>query len=53
MRSPRLAWKGLVELFGDEETLRQRVASLKASGIPDGEIVKLAEDYLSGWRPDR
>lgn len=52
-RSPRLAWNPLVELFGDEAILRQRIEALKASP-PDGlsDLLELAEKYLSGWHPD-
>lgn len=52
-RSPRLAWSPLVELFGDEVILRQRIEALKASP-PDGigDLLELAEKYLSGWRPN-
>lgn len=51
-RKPRLLWDALVELYGDEPTLRSRVEALKASG-PDnmGDVLDLAEKYLAGWRP--
>lgn len=51
-RSPRLAWEVLVELFGDEETLKNRVNRLKDSGLPvEEELLGLVEKYLDGWRP--
>lgn len=51
-RSPRLAWDALVELFGDEETLKNRVSRLKDSGLPvEAELLGLVEKYLEGWRP--
>lgn len=52
-RSPRLAWDALIELYGDEETLRNRFDSLKAMN-PQGEeeLLELVGRYLSGWRPD-
>jgi|GEM_PF-309543 len=51
-RSPRLGWDALVELYGDEATLRQRIDSLKATE-PEGanDLLELADKYLSGWRP--
>lgn len=51
-RSPRLAWDSLVELFGDEATLKARIESLNATR-PEGadELLELAGRYLSGWRP--
>jgi len=51
-RSPRLAWDVLVELYGDETILRQRIEALKSSR-PDqiGDLLDLAEKYLGGWRP--
>jgi hypothetical protein len=51
-RSPRLAWDALVELYGDEATLRQRIGELKASPPEEvGDLLELADKYLSGWRP--
>lgn len=51
-RKPRLAWDALVELYGDEATLRQRIETLMASS-PDniGDLLELADKYLGGWRP--
>lgn len=53
-RSPRLAWDALIELYGDEATLRTRIESLKATR-PEGadDLLKLADKYLDGWRPER
>jgi predicted KAP-like P-loop ATPase len=51
-RSPRLAWEALIELYGEETILRQRIEALKASqldGIDD--LLHLADKYLGGWRP--
>lgn len=51
-RKPRLAWDVLIELFGDEATLRQRIEALKASQPENmGDLLELADKYLSGWRP--
>lgn len=51
-RSPRLAWDALIELYGDERTLRNRIESLKLTGVEDAkDLLELAEKYLGGWRP--
>ncbi|MBE9103175.1 KAP family P-loop NTPase fold protein [Vacuolonema iberomarrocanum] len=51
-RSPRLEWDSLIEIYGGEATLHQRIEDLKASQ-PDGadDLLQLAEQYLNGWRP--
>ncbi|MCA9469880.1 MAG: hypothetical protein KC643_31155 [Nitrospira sp.] len=49
---PRLAWDALIELYGDESTLRQRIEKLKASQPGNfGDLLDLADKYLAGWRP--
>jgi hypothetical protein len=49
---PRLAWDSLIEVFGDEAVLRQRIEELKVSEPSDvGDLLELADRYLSGWRP--
>lgn len=51
-RSPRLAWKILADLYGDEDVLRGRIEELKASSQAiNQDLLQLAEKYLSGWRP--
>jgi hypothetical protein len=42
----------LVELYGTEDTLRERIQRLKATQ-PEGvnELLELANKYLGGWRP--
>jgi hypothetical protein len=52
-QSPRLAWDVLIELYGDEPKLRERIAGLKSTN-PMGveELLALADRYLSGWRPN-
>ena len=52
-RSPRLAWNELIELYGDEATLKERIESLKDARL-DGadDLLELADKYLSGWRDD-
>ncbi len=51
-RSARLAWDALVEVYGSEEILVERVKQLRASGArEDEELLQLAEKYAGGWRP--
>lgn len=53
-RSPRLAWDALVDLFGDERILRERIEKLKASQAEGvGDLLQLADKYLGGWRPSQ
>ncbi|MCJ7481578.1 MAG: KAP family NTPase [Thermodesulfovibrionales bacterium] len=51
-RSLRLAWDDLIEIYGSEEILRERIKSLKTTK-PKGveELIELADKYISGWRP--
>lgn len=52
-RSPRLAWKTLIDIYGDEATLKARVESLKEAHPEDAdELLALAEKYIDGWRPN-
>jgi hypothetical protein len=52
-RSPRLAWDALVDLYGDEAVLRDRIESLKAVQPADAdELLQLAGKYVDGWRPN-
>ena len=48
----RLHWDTLVELYGDETVLSERIAELRAQH-PEGltDLLELADRYLSGWRP--
>ena len=52
-RSVRLAWDALVELYGSEDVLRERIEKLKATR-PEGadELLSLVDKYLTGWRPN-
>ncbi|MEQ7870639.1 P-loop NTPase fold protein [Chromohalobacter salexigens] len=51
-RKPRLAWNVLTEVYGGEDILREQVEVLKASPPEDvGDVLELADKYLSGWRP--
>lgn len=52
-RSPQLAWNILIDLYGDEATLRERVDALRATNPKDADdILELSAKYLDGWRPD-
>ncbi len=53
-RYPRLEWDALIELYGGEPTLRERIEALRTTH-PDGigDLLELADKYLSGWRPNR
>ena len=50
-RSPRLAWDDLIELYGDQAKLKERIENLKVAKL-DGadELLELADKYLGGWR---
>ena len=51
LRSPRLAWDELVEIYGDEATLRKRIESLKNANLKGSdELIELADKYLGGYR---
>ncbi len=53
-RSPRLAWDVLVEIYGDEVTLKTRLDELRQSDVEvDADLMSLADKYLGGWRPDQ
>lgn len=51
-RWTRLAWDALVDLYGGEATLGQRIESLISQSPDDpDDLLSLAQKYLSGWRP--
>lgn len=51
-RSPRLQWDSLVELFGSQEILEDRIKKLKATKLKkDDALMSLVDKYLAGWRP--
>ena len=51
-RSARLPWKVLIQLYGDEDTLRSRIEELKQAGIESSrDTLDLAEKYLRGEHP--
>lgn len=51
-KSPRLAWKVLIDLYGGEETLRKRIEDLREAKLDDcAEVIALADRYLAGWNP--
>lgn len=50
--TPRLAWDVLIDLYGDEDVLRDRIEVLKATPQNEvGDLFDLADKYLSGWEP--
>ena len=52
-RSPRLAWNALIDIYGDEATLKARIENLKETQPEDvDELLALTEKYLCGWRPN-
>ncbi len=52
-RSPRLSWDLLIEVFGSEESLKERIETLKASQPENAiELLELADKYMAGWRPN-
>lgn len=51
-KSVRLAWKALIDIYGDEETLRKRIDELRGASFDDcAEVLELADRYLAGWQP--
>jgi predicted KAP-like P-loop ATPase len=51
-KSARLAWKVLIDVYGDEDTLRTSLEALRGAQFEDcAEVLQLADRYLAGWRP--
>lgn len=51
-KSARLAWEVLVDIYGTEGVLRQRLDELRAASFENcSELIQLADRYLGGWRP--
>lgn len=51
-KSVRLAWKELVEIYGGDAVLRQRLEELRKANFPEClELIRLADLYLSGAEP--
>ena len=51
-RTACLSWDALIELYGDEATLRERIDQLKTAHPADaGDLLELADKHLAGWRP--
>jgi len=48
----RLAWELVVGLFGSEDEVKRAVAEVREK-IGDDDILRLADKYLEGWRPER
>ncbi len=52
-KETRLAWDALIELYGDEGILKNRIDQAKDSAsLDDKEIIELADKYKNGWRPE-
>jgi hypothetical protein len=52
-KSQRLAWNSLIDLYGDETTLRERVEAARAISTHEADdLFELADKYFEGWRPD-
>ncbi|MFP5387871.1 MAG: NTPase KAP, partial [Thermoleophilia bacterium] len=50
--TPVFAWDALVDLYGSEQLLVERIEELKASEVEiTGELKELIDRYLGGWRP--
>ena len=47
-----LYWDALIEIYGDEAVLEERIGELRAH-LPEGsnDVLELAEKYVGGWRP--
>ena len=53
-RSPRLDWDSLIEIYGGEATLRERIDAVRANDAIDSDgVLALADKYLGGWCPNR
>jgi hypothetical protein len=52
-RSPRLAWDALIDIYGGEAVLKERIDELRAT-LPEGndDLIQLVDKYLGGWRSD-
>lgn len=51
-KSARLAWKVLIEVYGNEDALRKRIEELREASLDDcAEVLALADRYLAGWSP--
>lgn len=48
----RLAWDLIVGLFGSEHTVKEAVSNTREK-LGDDEVLRLADRYLEGWRPER
>lgn len=51
-RTSVFAWDALVDLYGSEQVLIERIEELKASEVEiEDELKELIDRYLGGWRP--
>ena len=52
VKSYSLAWDNLVDVYGGEDVLRDRIEKLKATNPTDlDDILEMVDKYLGGWRP--
>jgi hypothetical protein len=50
-RSARLAWDQLVQIYGTEEILRERIKELRGSALANDEsLLDLVDKCARGWR---
>lgn len=47
----RLAWDLLVQVFGSEVAVKMSVSNVR-NALGDDKVLQLADNYLSGWRPE-
>ncbi len=51
-----LNWESLLNLVGEESTVKEMVDSCRRNADRDAELLialELAEKYLDGWRPEK
>lgn len=52
-RTSQLAWNTLIELYGDEGTLKDCIEKLKLTKPEHvDDLLELANKYIKGWRPE-
>jgi hypothetical protein len=50
-RLPRLPWDVLIEIYGSEEILKERIEAIKTIDCGEADLLTLADRYIAGWRP--
>lgn len=52
-KETRLAWASLIELYGNEDVLKNRIEHAKNYiSANDKELIELADKYINGWKPE-